>query len=134
MRANIKRLKTIPYSIRFDLIHQLILEKYAAERKTNQTAAIREIILDWASRTDRFSSMLFFTDKEAWEKYAAEINLVRDMAINLLNGSTTYTEYSPKLFKQVCDEAEKLLAVTGKLKIKEVKNLEAAKEIFNHEI
>jgi hypothetical protein len=116
-------------------MHQLILEKYAAERKTNQTAAIREIILDWASRTDGFSSMLFFTDKEAWEKYAAEINLVRDMAINLLNGSRTYTEYSPKLFKQVCDEAEKLLSLPGKFKkIKEAANLEAAKEMFNHEI
>jgi hypothetical protein len=134
MRANIKRLKTIVYSVRFDLIHRLILEKYAAERKTNQTVAIREIILDWASRTDGFSSMLFFTDEEAWKKYAAEIELVRDMAINLLNGSTTFTEYSPKLFKQVCDEAEKLLTVTGKLKIEEVRNLTEAKKLFNHEI
>jgi hypothetical protein len=124
MRTN--SVKTVPFSIRFDAIHRKIIEKYALKYKTNETEAIRAIILDWASRTEGFSSMLFFTDPDAWERYMAEIDVLRGMAVNLLNGSKAYLEYSPRLLSQVCEEAEKLAHLTDE----ESENLATARKLL----
>jgi hypothetical protein len=124
MRTN--NVKTVPYSIRFDAKHRTIIEKFALQQKTNETEAIRAIILDWASRTEGFSSMLFFTDPEAWERYAAEMEVLRSMAINLLNGSKAYLEYSPRLLSQVCDEAKKLAPLTDE----ETENLVTVRKLL----
>lgn len=74
--------------------------------------------------------MMFFTDTKAWERYAAEMDVVRGMAFNLLDGSNTHLEYSKKLLAQVCDEAAKL----GKLTGKEMENLVKARKLLNHEL
>jgi hypothetical protein len=123
MRAN---KKTVPFSIRLDQKLKAIVEKYAKEKKTNDTNAMRSIILDWASRTEGFSTMLFFTDPDAWRMQVADEEIKRDMAINLLNGSKAYFEYSPKLLLDVFCEAKELSPLTDE----ETENLRAAMERF----